>query len=148
MSCVLYRLIAALARLAVRAGRSEELGVIALRQTEPPALNDHDRTLVGANAAALLRPPSLGWLIPPTHCFAGIGAITAAQGAPLGADFLVAATCLTLTTASSTTAPKTRGLRSVRNPAQINQPQAADQALYVSEGGLQPSTHTAADPAA
>lgn len=45
MSCVLYRLIAALARLAVRAGRSEELGVIALRQTEPPALNDHDRTL-------------------------------------------------------------------------------------------------------
>jgi hypothetical protein len=59
---LLYRLIAALARLAFRSGRSKDLEIIVLRhqlavlrrQINRPALNDDDRTLLGAIAAALL----------------------------------------------------------------------------------------------
>ena len=64
MSRVLYRLIAALARLAVRSGRSKDLEIIVLghqltvlgRQSNRPQLNDDDRTLLGAIAAAVPRP--------------------------------------------------------------------------------------------
>ena len=73
MSRILYRLIAALARLAVHSGRSKNLEIIALRhqlavlrrQIDWPALNDTDRTLLGAIAAALPRPKRAGWLVTP-----------------------------------------------------------------------------------
>ncbi len=55
MSRVLYRLIADLARLAVGSGHPKDLEIIVLhhqlavlrRQTNQPALNDDDRTLLG-----------------------------------------------------------------------------------------------------
>lgn len=58
---ILYRLLALLARLAVRSGRSKDLEIIVLRhqltvlrrQVDRPAINDDDRTLLGAIAAAL-----------------------------------------------------------------------------------------------
>ena len=73
MSRILYRLIATLARLAVRSGRSKELEIIVLRhqltvlrrQNDRPALNDNDRTLLGAIAAALPRRLRSGWLVTP-----------------------------------------------------------------------------------
>ncbi len=73
MSLALYRLIATLACLAVRSGRSKELEIIVLRhqlavlrrQNDRPALNDNDRTLLGAIAAALPRPRRDGWLVTP-----------------------------------------------------------------------------------
>ena len=73
MSRILYRLIAALARLAVRSGRSRGLEIIALRhqlavlrrQIDRPALNDNDRTLLGSIAAALARPKRSGWIVTP-----------------------------------------------------------------------------------
>ena len=63
MSRILYRLIAMLARLAFRSGRSKDLEIIVLRhqltvlrrQINRPALNNNDRTLLGAIAAALPR---------------------------------------------------------------------------------------------
>ena len=68
MSRILYRLIAVLARLTVRSGRSKDLEIIVLRhqlavlrrQIDRPALNDDDRTLLGAIAAALPRPKRAG----------------------------------------------------------------------------------------
>jgi putative transposase len=68
VSRILYRLIAALARLAFRSGRRKDLEIIVLRhqltvlrrQTNQPVINDDDRTLLGAIAAALPRPNRTG----------------------------------------------------------------------------------------
>ncbi|MCP5043123.1 MAG: integrase, partial [bacterium] len=65
--------IAALARLAVRSGRSKDLEIIVLRhqlqvlrrQVERPATNDNDRTLLAAIAAALPRRLREGWIVTP-----------------------------------------------------------------------------------
>lgn len=70
---LLYRLIASLARLAVRSGRSKDLEIIVLRhqlqilrrQVDRPAANDHDRALLGAIAAALPRGLRQGWIATP-----------------------------------------------------------------------------------
>ncbi len=70
---ILYRLIAALARLAFRSGRSKDLEIIVLRHQlavvrrhiDRPEINDSDRTLLGAIAAALPRPRRQGWLVTP-----------------------------------------------------------------------------------
>jgi transposase InsO family protein len=70
---ILYRFIVALARLAVRSGRSKDLEIIVLRhqltvlrrQIDRPALKDDDRTLLGAIAAALPRRRRTGWLVTP-----------------------------------------------------------------------------------
>ena len=61
---ILYRFLAAPARLTVRSRRSKDLEIIGLRhqlmvlhrQIDRPELNDDDRCLLGANAAA--KPPS------------------------------------------------------------------------------------------
>ncbi len=63
MSRILYRLIAALARLSVRTGRSKDLEIIVLRhqlavlrrQVDRPEIDNRDRTLLGGIAAALPR---------------------------------------------------------------------------------------------
>ena len=68
---MLYRLLAGLARLAVRSGRSKDLEIIVLRhqlavlrrQTNRPELVDSDRSLLGAIAAALPRLRRDGWLV-------------------------------------------------------------------------------------
>jgi putative transposase len=73
MHHILYRLTAALARLAFRSRRSNDLEIVALRhqlavlsrQIDRPALNNDDRSLLGAIAAALPRPRRNGWLITP-----------------------------------------------------------------------------------
>ncbi|MGZ0217515.1 MAG: transposase [Acidimicrobiales bacterium] len=73
MSRIIYRLIAALARLAFRSGRSKDLEIIVLRhqlavlrrQIGRPKITDHDRILLGAIAAALPRPRRTGWLVTP-----------------------------------------------------------------------------------
>ncbi len=60
---ILYRFLTLLARLALRSGRSKNLEIIVLRhqlevlrrQVDRPAINDDDRTLLGAIAAALPR---------------------------------------------------------------------------------------------
>ncbi|WP_428115250.1 hypothetical protein [Candidatus Poriferisodalis sp.] len=60
---ILYRFLAALAGLAVRSGRSNDLEIIVLRhqltvlrrQDNRPQLNHNDRTLLGAIAAAVRR---------------------------------------------------------------------------------------------
>ena len=73
MSQLLYRLIASLARLAVRSGRSKDLEIIVLRhqltvprrQIDRPQLRGDDRSLLGAIAAALPRPRRHGWLVTP-----------------------------------------------------------------------------------
>jgi hypothetical protein len=73
MHRILYRLIAALVRLAVRSGRSKDLEIIVLRhqlgvlrrQADRPALTDNDRTLLGAIAAALPRARRNGWIVTP-----------------------------------------------------------------------------------
>ena len=73
MSRILYRLLASLARLAVRSGRSKDLEIIVLRhqlavlrrQIDRPELTDADRSLLGAIAAALSRPRRAGWLVTP-----------------------------------------------------------------------------------
>ena len=62
MSRILYRIIAMLARLAVRSGRGKDLEIIVLRhqltvlrrQIDRPAVSDADRTLLGAIAAGIL----------------------------------------------------------------------------------------------
>ncbi|MCP3856051.1 MAG: hypothetical protein GY698_15140, partial [Actinomycetia bacterium] len=64
MSRVLYRLISALARLAVRSGRAKDLEIVVLRhqlavlrrQIDRPKLSNNDRTLLGTIPAALPRP--------------------------------------------------------------------------------------------
>jgi hypothetical protein len=73
VSRLLYRLVADLARLAVRSGRSKDLELIALRhqnavlrrQIGRPALTDNDRTLLVAVAAALPRRLRVGWIVTP-----------------------------------------------------------------------------------
>lgn len=58
---IFYRLIAGLVPLTVRSGRSKDLGIIVLRhqlraldrQIDRPALNNTDRTMLGAIAASL-----------------------------------------------------------------------------------------------
>ncbi|MCP3879997.1 MAG: transposase [Sulfitobacter sp.] len=73
MSRLLYQLIAGLVRLAVRSGRSKDLEIIVLRhqltvlrrQIDRPAINDDDRTLLGAIAAVLPRPRRNGWIVTP-----------------------------------------------------------------------------------
>ncbi len=70
---ILYRLIAMLTRLAVRSDRSKDLEIIVLRhqltvlrrQINRPVLNDDDRTLLGAIAAALPRPRRTDWIVTP-----------------------------------------------------------------------------------
>jgi transposase InsO family protein len=70
---ILYRVLAALARLAVRSGRSKDLEIIVLRHQlgvlrrpiDRPTLNDGDRSVLGAIAAALPRPRRHGWLVTP-----------------------------------------------------------------------------------
>ena len=70
---ILYRLLASLARLTVRLGRSKDLEIIVLchqlavlrRQVDRPGLTDSDRSLLGAIAAALARPSRAGWLVTP-----------------------------------------------------------------------------------
>jgi putative transposase len=73
VSRILYCLIAMLARLAFRSGRSKDLEIIVLRhqltvlrrQINRPAINDRDRTLIGAIAAAFPRPRRTGWIVTP-----------------------------------------------------------------------------------
>ena len=73
MRHTLYRLVVGLARLAVRSGRAKDLEVIVLRhqlavlrrQVDRPALNDDDRTLLGAIAQAFPRRRREGWLVTP-----------------------------------------------------------------------------------
>jgi putative transposase len=73
VSRILYRLIAGLARLAARCGRSKDLELIVLRhqldvlrrQIDRPAISDDDRTILGAIAAALPRPRRTGWIVTP-----------------------------------------------------------------------------------
>ena len=73
MHRVLYRLVAALARLAVRSGRSKDLEIIVLRhqlgvlrcQIDRPDLDDDDPSLLGAIAVSLPRPQRVGWLVTP-----------------------------------------------------------------------------------
>ena len=73
MCRVLYLLLASLARLAVRSGRSKDLEIIVLRhqlavlrrQNNRPAFVDEDRALLGAIAAALPRRRRAGWLVTP-----------------------------------------------------------------------------------
>ncbi len=68
-----YRFLALLARLAVRSGRSKDLEFIVLRhqitvlrrQVDRPTINDDDRTLLGAVAAALPRRLREGWIVTP-----------------------------------------------------------------------------------
>jgi hypothetical protein len=70
---ILYRFLTSLARLAVRSGRSKDLEIIVLRhqlgvlgrQASLSHLNDDDRTLLGAIAAALPRRLRVGWLVTP-----------------------------------------------------------------------------------
>ena len=70
---ILYRFLAALAGLAVRSGRSNDLEIIVLRhqltvlcrQDNRPQLNHNDRSLLGAIAAALPRRRRLGWSVTP-----------------------------------------------------------------------------------
>ncbi len=62
-----------IARLAARSGRSKDLEIIVLRhqlavlrrQIDRPAINEDDRTLLGAIAAALPRPQRTGWIVTP-----------------------------------------------------------------------------------
>ncbi len=73
VSHIFYRLIAALARLAVRSGRSKDLEIIVLRhqlrvlrrQDDRPTIHNDDRTLLGAIAAAFPRRLRQGWVVTP-----------------------------------------------------------------------------------
>ncbi len=70
---ILYRFLAAMARLAVRSGRSKDLELVVLRhqltvlrrQIDRPELTDDDRTLLGAVAAALPWRLRESWLVTP-----------------------------------------------------------------------------------
>lgn len=73
MRRTLYRLVVGLVGLAVRSGRAKDLEIIVLRhqlsvlrrQVDRPAVNDDDRTLLGAIAQALPRRLREGWLVTP-----------------------------------------------------------------------------------
>ncbi|MCP4086104.1 MAG: transposase [Actinomycetia bacterium] len=70
---ILYRFLSTMVRLAVRSGRSKDLEIIVLRhqlnvvrrQVDRPPVNNDDRTLLGAIAAALPRPLREGWIVTP-----------------------------------------------------------------------------------
>jgi hypothetical protein len=70
MNRILYRILASLARLAVRTGRSKDLEIIVLRHqlgvlrrhVDRPNLSDDDQSLLGTIAAALPRQLRAGWL--------------------------------------------------------------------------------------
>ena len=70
---ILYQFLTSFARLAARSGRSKDLEIIVLRhqlsvlhrQSTRPQLNDNDRTLLSAIAAALPRPRRIGWIVTP-----------------------------------------------------------------------------------
>ncbi len=70
---ILYGFITYLAQLAVRSGRPKDPQIIALRheksvlrrQISQPAINNNDRTLLGAIAAALPRRLREGWIVTP-----------------------------------------------------------------------------------
>ncbi|MFV0374620.1 transposase [Microbacterium sp.] len=73
MSRLLYRFLAQLAGLAVRSGRWKDLQIIVLRhenavlrrQVGRPSLNEDDRSLLGAIAAALPKALRTGWIVTP-----------------------------------------------------------------------------------
>ncbi|MCP4957922.1 MAG: hypothetical protein GY925_01495 [Actinomycetia bacterium] len=73
MVLILYRFLALLARLAVRSGRSKDLEIIVQRHQvtvlrrplDRPSINDDDRSLLGAIAAALPRRLREGWIVTP-----------------------------------------------------------------------------------
>ena len=73
MRCTPYVLMVGLIRLAVRSGRLKDLEIIVLghqlavlrRQVDRPAINDDDRTLLGAVAQALSRRARGGWFVTP-----------------------------------------------------------------------------------
>ncbi len=73
MSRLLYRFLAQLAGLAVRSRRWKDLQIIVLRhenavlrrQVGRPSLNDDDRSLLGAIAAALPKALRQGWIVTP-----------------------------------------------------------------------------------
>ena len=73
MCRILYQLIAALARLAVRSGRTKDLEIIVLRHqlavlgrtVDRPTVTDNDRSLLATIAHALPRPTRTGWLVTP-----------------------------------------------------------------------------------
>jgi hypothetical protein len=73
MQRTLYRLMTGIVGLAVRSGRSKDLEIIVLRhqlvvlrrQVDRPAINDDDRTLLGAVAQALSRRVRDGWIVTP-----------------------------------------------------------------------------------
>lgn len=73
MQRTLYRLVIGLVRLAVRSDRSKDLEIIVLRhqlavlrrQVDRPAIDDDDRTLLGAVAQALSRRAREGWIVTP-----------------------------------------------------------------------------------
>jgi len=68
---ILYRFLGALAGLAMRSGRSKDLKIIVLRhqltvlrrESDRPTIDDDDRTLLGAIAAALPRRLRQGWIV-------------------------------------------------------------------------------------
>ena len=70
---IMYRLLVALVRLAVRSRRSSDLEIIVLRrqltvlcrQVNRPEFTDTDRSLLAAIAAARPRPSRSGWLVTP-----------------------------------------------------------------------------------
>jgi len=70
---IFYRLIAGLAWLAVRSGRSKDLEIIVLRhqlmvlrrQIDRPVFTEDDRSLLGAIAHALPKSRRRGWLVTP-----------------------------------------------------------------------------------
>jgi putative transposase len=73
MTRILYRFLVSLTRLAVRTRRSKDLEIVVLRHQlavlhrsiERPNLDDDDRSLLGAIAAALPRARRQGWLVTP-----------------------------------------------------------------------------------
>ncbi len=73
MRRTLYGLILGLIGLAVRSGRSKDLEIVVLRhqlavlrrQNPRPAVEDDDRTLLGAVAQALPRRLRDGWIVTP-----------------------------------------------------------------------------------
>lgn len=70
---ILYSFLNSMARLAIRSGLSKDLEIIVLRhqltvlqrQTHRPAIDDHDRTLPAAIAAALPQWLRHGWIVTP-----------------------------------------------------------------------------------
>ena len=73
MQRTFYRLVIGLVGLAVRSGRAKDLEIIVLRhqvavlrrQVDRPAVNDDDRTLLGAVGKGLSRRAREGWIVTP-----------------------------------------------------------------------------------